>query len=845
MDCRRAGRSVAEITTAWSPMLEQYFGMKSKHPDAILLSRVGDFYEAYGDDAETIARALQITLTSKDAGQGKKIAMAGVPHHALDGYLAKLVLQRRVVALAEQLEAPIPNKLVRRDVVRVVTPGTVIEEQMLEAGTHTFLAAIAAIDDVVALAHADVSTGHVMATAFSGETALDDAMSEIARLDPAELVADVPSDARGALERALENARTRVVTPPLSAVSSAVAPIDGFSYDESLAMRRTLDALAAFVRRVGVPQSAGDAFRPPRYYSQNAFLALDPNTRKHLELHRALGSNAKATLLATIDRTRTAMGSRLLARWLSAPLIDAVAIGARADCVHTFVADGGRRAAIADVLHACFDLERIAQKIRFRRALPRDLGSLRRTLALFDPLMDALADPALPAQLATLRALLGGFDDVRADLAALIVDEPPATLADGGVIRPDASPDLAECVALRGDARASLSALEERERERSGIKSLKVKYASAFGYAIEIGKAQTATVPDDYVRRQTLANAERYITPELRELDAAIAGAHARQLRLEADLYAALLDRLAARVDDLLGAADALAHVDAFTGLAQIASERGYVRPDFVTSSTLDIVDGRHPVVEALLGSSFVPNDLHLHEDDDRFMVLTGPNMGGKSTFLRQAALLVILAQIGSFVPARSATLGIVDRIFTRIGAGDDLASGQSTFYVEMAETAAILRRATNRSLLLVDEVGRGTGTIDGLAIAQAICEFLLERETRGPLTLFATHFHELVALADRWRLVANFHITAVENTSRGGAPVFSHRVLPGSSSRSFGIEVARMAGLPPTVIARAREISDALNGRPTLESQVPLRGKLAKPEIIEQPLLFDLTRNG
>jgi DNA mismatch repair protein MutS len=302
---------------------------------------------------------------------------------------------------------------------------------------------------------------------------------------------------------------------------------------------------------------------------------------------------------------------------------------------------------------------------------------------------------------------------------------------------------------------------------------------------------------------------------------------------------------LTPRVDALLAAADALAHIDALTGLAQIASERAYVRPHFVATSTLDIVDGRHPVVEALLGSSFVPNDLHLHENDDRFMVLTGPNMGGKSTFLRQAALLVILAQIGSFVPARTATLGIVDRIFTRIGAGDDLASGQSTFYVEMAETAAILRRATNRSLLLVDEVGRGTGTIDGLAIAQAICEFLLERETRGPLTLFATHFHELVALADRWRLVANFHITAVENMSRGGAPVFSHRVLPGSSSRSFGIEVARMAGLPPTVIARAREISDALNGRPTLETQVPLRGRLAKPEIIEQPLLFDLSRNG
>jgi DNA mismatch repair protein MutS len=825
-------------------MLEQYFGMKAKHPDAILLSRVGDFYEAYGDDAETIARALQIALTSKDAGSGQKIAMAGVPHHALDGYLAKLVLQRRVVALAEQLEAPIPNKLVRRDVVRVVTPGTVIEEQMLEPGAHTYLAAIAAVDDVVGLAHADVSTGHVMATAFSGESAFDDALGEIARLDPAELVADVPADARAALERGLENARTRVVTPPLAAVPSAAAPIDGFSHDESLAMRRTLDALGAFVRRVGVPQSAGEAFRPPQYYSQNAFLALDANTRKHLELHRALGGNAKATLLATIDRTRTAMGSRLLARWLSAPLIAPVAIAARADCVATFVTDGSRRAAIADVLHACFDLERIAQKIRFRRALPRDLGSLRRTLALLDPLVDALRDPALPQLLSDLRAGLGGFDDVRADLAASLVDEPPATLADGGVIRPGASPDLAECVALRGDARSSLNALEERERERSGIKGLKIKYASAFGYAIEIGKAQTANVPADYVRRQTLTNAERYVTPELRELDAAIAGAQARQLRLEGDLYAALLERLAVRVDDLLAAADALAHVDAFVSLAQVASERGYVRPSFVADSTIDIVDGRHPVVEALLGSSFVPNDVHLHEADNRFIVLTGPNMGGKSTYLRQAALLVILAQIGSFVPARSASLGIVDRIFTRIGAGDDLASGQSTFFVEMAETAAILRRATNRSLLLVDEVGRGTGTIDGLAIAQAICEFLLEREARGPLTLFATHFHELIALADRWRLVANFHITAVENTARGGAPIFSHRVLPGSSSRSFGIEVARMAGLPPTVIARAREISDALNGRPSLENQVPLRGKLAKPEIIEQPLLFDLTRN-
>jgi DNA mismatch repair protein MutS len=823
-------------------MLAQYFGMKAKHPDAILLSRVGDFYEAYGDDAETIARALSIALTSKDAGGGKKIAMAGVPHHALDGYLAKLVLQRRVVALAEQLEAPVPNKLVRRDVVRVVTPGTVIEEQMLERGAHTFLAAIAAVDDVIALAHADVSTGHVAATAFSGETAFDDVLGEIARIDPAEIVADVSPEVRAALERALELARTRVVAPALTAVAPhAGGPVDGFSLDESLAMRRTLEALAAFVRRVGVGPSTGETFRPPVYYAQTALLALDANTRKHLELHRALGNNPRATLLATIDRSRTAMGSRLLARWLSAPLVERAAIEARADCVAAFVQDGSRRSAVHEVLHGCFDLERIAQKVRFRRALPRDLASLRRTLALLDPIVDALREPALPPLLHALADRFEGFAELRADLAATLTDEPPATLADGGVIRAECSADLSDCVALRGDARARLNALEERERERTGIKSLKIKYASAFGYAFEIGKAHAANVPAGYVRRQTLANGERFVTPELRELDAAIAGAEARQLRLESDLYAALLERLADRVDDLLATADALAHVDAFAALAHVASERNYVRPSFVDATTIDIVDGRHPVVEALLGSSFVPNDLHLHEDDARFVVLTGPNMGGKSTYLRQAALLVILAQIGSFVPARSASLGVVDRIFTRIGAGDDLASGQSTFYVEMAETATILRRATNRSLLLIDEVGRGTGTIDGLAIAQAISEYLLERESRGPLVLFATHFHELVALAERWPLVANFHITAVENTARGGAPVFSHRVLPGSSSRSFGIEVARMAGLPPAVIARAREISDALSGRPTLEAQVPLRGRLARPAVVEQPLLFDV----
>ncbi len=811
--------------STYSPMLEQYFGMKARFPEAILLSRVGDFYEAYGEDAETIARALSIALTSKESGGGNRVAMAGVPYHALDGYLAKLVAQRRVVALAEQLEVPQPNKLVRRDVTRVVTPGTVIEENLLERGAHNFLAALTLHGEIVALAHADISTGYCAATAFAGEAALEEALAEIERIGPAEIVADVPAEVRETIARALEPAggSVRITTSPLCALDSRPrALFPATSGDESLALHRALDALGAFVRRVRVGSTA--ILRAPEIYSLRSFVTLDPNTRKHLELTKALGANAKATLLAVIDRTRTAMGSRMLSRWVNAPLVSPEAIAVRADAVETFVLEGGRRANLQDLLDCCFDLERIAQKVRFRRATPRDLASLRRTLAYLDPIGEVV-----PPVLAGHAARIGDFSALALDLAATLVEDPPATLVEGGAIRPESNAELSECCALRTDARSRLSALEERERERTGIKSLKVKYSSAFGYAIEVSKSNASSVPADYVRRQTLANGERFVTPELRELDAAIASAQTRQYRLEQTLYDELLERVALHIEALLAAAEAIAELDAYCSLAQIAAERAYVRPRFVAESCLRIREGRHPVMEALLGRAFVPNDLALAPDRSRFILLTGPNMGGKSTYLRQTALLVILAQIGSFVPAAEMELGIVERIFTRIGAGDDLASGQSTFYVEMNEAANILRRATQRSLLLIDEVGRGTGTTDGLAIAQAISEFLLERETQAPFVLFATHFHELVALADRWPMVDNFHITAVETASHG-VPVFSHRVLPGSSSRSFGIEVARMAGLPASVVARAKEIADALEGQPALEVQVPLRGRLSRP---------------
>ena len=814
----------------YSPMLEQYFSMKARYPDAILLSRVGDFYEAYGEDATTIAAALQIALTSKEAGGGGRVAMAGVPHHALDKYLAELVAQQRIVALADQLEIPVPNKLVRRDVTRVVTPGTLIEEHLLDRGSNNYLAALTLAGDAIGIAYADISTGRAAATAYSGDGGLEETLSELVRLGPAEIVADLPPAIRDAISAQLP--AVRVTAPPLAIVERhEPTVIDGFSLDESLAMRRCLDALSAFVRRVGFTAPAG-LLRDPEFYRARTFVALDANTRKHLDLTKSQGANPKATLLATIDRCKTAMGSRLLSRWILAPLVDRAEIAARADRVETLVGDYPSRAALQELLGGAFDLERIAQKVRFRRAAPRDLGSLRRTLALLDPLR-----AALPPALAAYAARIGDHAELRAELEATLNDDLPATLADGGVIRPDASPDVRECVELRGNARERIAALEERERQRTGIKGLKVKYASAFGYAIEVSKSNLALVPSDYVRNQTLANGERYVIPELKELEIAISSAQSRQLRLEEALYANLVEAVAERVDALLAAADALAELDVACALAQVAGERGYVRPRFVAASTIDVSDGRHPVIEVLAGDAFVPNDLHLAEAAGRFVLLTGPNMGGKSTYLRQTALLVILAQIGAFVPARAMELGVVERIFTRIGAGDDLASGQSTFYVEMAEASNILRRCTRRSLLLIDEVGRGTGTIDGLAIAQSICEYLLGLEAQAPMTLFATHFHELTALAEHRPLVANFHVTAVENT-RAGAPVFSHRVLPGSTSRSFGIEVAKMAGLPAGVIARAREIASVLGERPALDEQVPLRARLAAPDGREETQL-------
>ena len=796
----------------YSPMLEQYFTLREQHPEAILLARVGDFYEAYGDDAETIARALSIALTAKDAGGGKRVAMAGVPHHAVDGYLARLVAQRFIVAIADQMEVPVANKLVRRAITRIVTPGTLVEERLLERSVNNYLCVVTGADGAIALAYADLSTGEVNVTAFDGDAAIDEAVAELHRVTPAEIVCDLAPAMRSAIADAAESVSARLA--PLPRVDRREAMLfDGFTRDESILMSKALHILHAYVRRVGF--IADQPLGGPRGYRRGGYLMLDTSTRRHLELTRAIGANAKATLLATLDKTHSAMGARLLLRWILAPLVDEREIARRSGSVGCLLENYGGRSALAERLDALFDLERIVQKVRFRRALPRDLVSLRRTLEALAPLRSEIA-----ACLPELAASIDDFSELHQELAATLLDEPAATLADGGVIRPEADGGLAECVSLRQDGNVRLNQLEERERARTGIKTLKVKYASAFGYAIEVSKNQLSAVPAEWTRRQTLTNAERFVTPELKDLEAAIASAATRAVRLEETLFAALVERVALDVDALLRAAEAIAEVDVYVSFAQIAAERGYVRPEFCAQSVVEIHDGRHPVIEVLRGSGFVPNDVHLAADADRFLLITGPNMGGKSTYLRQTALLVIMAQIGSYVPARAMRLGIVDRIFTRIGAGDDLASGQSTFYLEMAETANILERCTSRSLVLIDEVGRGTGTSDGLSIAQAICEYLLGLAHGAPMTLFATHFHELVHLADHWPLVSNFHVTAIEDLGRGGEPVFSHRVLPGFTSRSFGIEVAKMAGLPESVVgASTRASRGALRRRRTCEA--------------------------
>jgi DNA mismatch repair protein MutS len=787
-----------------TPMMRQYRDLKRRYPDHILLFRLGDFYETFFEDAELAARLLQIVLTARQGAP-----MAGIPHHASDGYIARLVHAGQKIAVCEQLEAPgRDKKLLRRDVVRIITPGTLTDTAYLEGAANNFLMAAIAGRDATGVALVDVSTGEFWAGEDVGKgtevlaTALLRRPSEIVvpdsvRADPAFLAR---LQATGA---ALTFCDAQSFAPRRAAadlcVHFQVESLAAFGVGDLTAGLGAAAAALAYLRATQ-GDALGHLTRLQRLTAADA-MVLDETAVVTLELLISSTGSTRESLFGVLDATVTPMGARLLRQWLLRPLLDPSAIAARQDAVGALVEAPAERSRLAALLRRIGDVERLTSRATLGQAHARDLVGLRGCLAPLQEIRRLAASITAPA-IAEAAAELAQLDDLHDFLMSALEDEPPLALHDGGIIRESWHAELGAIVRDAREARAWIAGLEERERARTGISSLRVRFNRVFGYGIEITHAQTGRVPAEYVRRQTLTGAERYVTPELKEYEGKALGADERRRRLEYELFEEVRRRVAARAEDLLTTARALARLDVFGALAEVAHSRGHVRPSVDRSDALAIVEGRHPVLEARAGTPVTPNDLAL-DRDARIVILTGPNMSGKSVYLRQTGHIAIMAQIGAFVPAREARIGVVDRVFTRVGAQDNLARGQSTFLVEMIETATILNNVTPRSLVLLDEVGRGTSTFDGLAIAWAVVEALHDRG-HGAKVLFATHFHELTRLAGRLGGVRNFHVAVREWNDE---IVFLHKVQAGGTDRSYGIQVARLAGLPAAVVARSKAL--------------------------------------
>ncbi|MBZ5567852.1 MAG: DNA mismatch repair protein MutS [Acidobacteriia bacterium] len=759
-----------------TPLMRQYAAIKKEHPNALLFFRLGDFYELFFEDAVVAAKELQITLTSRNKEKGIAVPMCGVPYHAAEGYIAKLIKKGYKVAICDQMEDPrLAKKLVKRAVTRVVTPGTAADAS-LSSDENNFLAAVARLDS--GKLGASVAGFAVLDLSFGYYIEISKANQQLAPPDYA---------------------------IPLVENHFGVLSLEGFGLAGRPAAAAAAGAILHYVR--STQRGALEHVDRIGFYERQNCLVLDAVTVRNLELVEPLfaGSGDAVTLFRAIDHSLTPMGKRLLRAWMLRPSIEPAEINARLDAVEEQVRATVEREELRRALDGVLDIERLLSRITLETANPRDLLALAASLARLPGIREALGR-FKSVRLRSLLALVDDLADLRARIENTLVEEPPLTLADGGVIRSAIDVELDELRTLSRSSKQYLAQIEERERQRTGIASLKVKFNSIFGYYIEISKANQQLAPPDYERKQTLVNAERFTTPELKQYEAKILDAQEKIVEIERRLFAELRAAIAGEAKRIRQTALAVAQVDVLAGLAYLAANNNYCRPKFVEGGEIEIREGRHPVVERpeLTGSNdrFVPNDLYLNATSDTILVLTGPNMGGKSTYLRQAALILILAQMGSFVPAREARLSVVDRIFTRIGASDNLARGRSTFMVEMTETAAILNTATPNSLILLDEVGRGTATYDGLAIAWAAIEYIHAR-TRAK-TLFATHYHELTELADQLSGVKNYHVSVKEGA---GGIVFLRKVEPGAADRSYGIEVAKLAGLPPEVIARAREV--------------------------------------
>ncbi|MCS6951710.1 MAG: DNA mismatch repair protein MutS [Bryobacterales bacterium] len=793
-----------------TPLMRQYHAIKQQVPNALLLFRLGDFYELFYEDAVIAARELEITLTSRNKERGQPIPMCGVPYHSAENYIARLLQRGYRVAICEQMEDPrFAKKLVKREITRIVTPGTATEAGVLRARENNYLAAVAGKGGRVGVAYVDVSTGEFRAT----EAEAAEAEATLERLAVREVLVTSGEDPlrlpAGALRTELESwifsqdYADRTLREHFRLLS-----LDGCGLAGRPLATAAAGAILHYLKET--QKAALQHLDPPGFFERAATMVLDAVTVRNLELLEPLfsadlGGAKEATLVGVLDQTLTGMGGRLLRRRLLAPSLDRAEIEARLDAVEELVRGTILRTEMRKVLGGIQDLERLLARVTVGTAGPRDLLALGRSLARvaeLKRLVDALGAGQRVAEVAL------GLDEVaevRDRILAAVADDSPVHAGDGGVIRDGYHEELDQLRDLRRHSRQYLASLEGRERSRTGIASLKVRFNNVFGYYIEVSKANLHLVPADYERKQTLVNAERFTTPELKELEARILAAEEKILELERELFAELREFTAAQARRIRQTAQAVAELDVTAALAQVAAENRYVRPRFSDTGEMRIVAGRHPVVEKLTereGGRFVPNDLYLNQDTDRIALITGPNMGGKSTYLRQAALIAILAQAGSFVPAESALLPLIDRVFTRVGASDHLARGRSTFMVEMMETATILNTATARSLILLDEIGRGTATYDGLALAWAVVEYLHEKIRAK--TLFATHYHELTELAGQLEGVRNLRVSVKES---GDQIVFLRRVEPGSADRSYGIEVARLAGLPPRVIERARQV--------------------------------------
>lgn len=793
--------------------MKQYFKIKEQNKDSILFFRLGDFYEMFYDDAKIASKELELTLTGRDCGQAERAPMCGVPFHSCEGYIARLVAKGYKVAICEQTEDPATAKgLVKRDIIRVITPGTVMESSMLDEGRNNYICCMFSDSKKIGLCFCDISTGELYATEISGSDSVNSLTSQLASYNPREIliggdivkIKSLPAFIKSKLSAGVEMLRDE------SFDNKVCAEIVKAQFGEEMQCisdsQVLISAIGALINYLKETQKNGlERINKIELYSDKQYMNLDYNTQRNLELTATmLNKEKRGSLLWVLDKTKTAMGKRLIRSWLEHPLLNVSAINNRQSAVEELVNNNMLRLDIMDALSGIFDIERLMTRIVYGSANGRELRSLAAALQKLPQLSELVADCSAK-YLKKVYKEIDLLEDIYNLIDSAIVEEPPFSVREGGMIKKGYNPDLDILLTDMNDSKGILARIEAEQREKTGIPKLRVGYNKVFGYYIEVTNSYKDLVPETYIRKQTLTNCERYITQDLKDIEGRILGAKDRSVAMEYTLFDNVRKTVADNLERIQKTAKAIAVLDVLASLANVAADNRYVRPEVNLSTVIRLKDSRHPVVEALLNDTpFVPNDVYLDSAGERVAIITGPNMAGKSTYMRQVALIVLMAQMGSFVPASSATIGVVDSIFTRVGASDDLASGQSTFMVEMSEVANIVKSATSKSLLILDEIGRGTSTFDGMSIARAVLEYCADRKKLGAKTLFATHYHELTVMQDLLDGVKNYSIAVKK---RGDDITFLRRIIPGGADDSFGIEVAKLAGLPNSIINRAKEI--------------------------------------